>query len=75
MIHDLAEFDRLPGLPYEVDGFLIAFYIKVNDFCEVLIQELEQHQDTVGIHYQLAHIDELDHMVILEMLHQEEEKI
>jgi len=75
MIHDFAEFDRFPGLPDEVDGFLIAFDIEIDDFCEVLIQELEQNQDTVGIHDQLAHIDELDDMIILEMLHQEEEEI
>ena len=50
MIHDLAELDRLALLPDEVDGFLIAFDIEVDDFCEILIQELEQHQDTVGIH-------------------------
>ena len=69
MIHDLAELDRLPLLPDEVNGFLIAFDIEIDDFCEILIQELEQHQDSIGINDELAHIDELNHMVILEMLH------
>lgn len=41
MIHDLAEFNGLALLPDEVDGFLIAFDIEVDDFCEILIEELQ----------------------------------